>query len=279
MKTIVGALALVATAVAVGCTLLVPIPDSLTTPPDVDAAPGSPTDGGAISDATLVDGESGSSACTGGSAVFCDDFDHGAPFARWDRVIEGTGFGAVVDPAMSSSPPGSLLAHIDQSVSDDCAYARPEKTVAGSFSRMRLSFSFRAEGPESLADETVATMDITSNDGSCSILASLQWTGANYQLRFFEQITKNGQPATTQIDDTSVRLQKQTWEHLDVNVDYVARTLRLLDAAGNETLSIPLQLACPYAPAPATVTIGFHCSPAKTITRQMRADDVVFDPR
>jgi hypothetical protein len=221
----------------------------------------------------------GPTPCLGGSSVFCDDFDQDTTFLRWNGILQGPGRSVVVDQRIASSPPGSLLARIESSVTDDCAYARPVKTIAGAFTRARLSMSFRAEGPESLQRDAVAAVIFDVPTGVCATFALVNWLGSNYELTIIEQTSEQGNKNERDVShDTTIRFQKQTWEHLEVSVDYLKKEAAVIDQTGRTVATIPLQLACPYVPAPATAAVGFHCSSHQAITREMRADDVVFDP-
>jgi hypothetical protein len=266
------AIAFVATGSMLGiaCSLFVSIPDSLTDghgAADAEAgSPGSPQSDAGDSGGARVD------LC--GDAAFCDDFDHGPAFSRWDTVLNGPGLDAVLDGTFTTSTPSALLARIDKSVTDDCAYAGLEKRLSGSFTQSTLGVSLRAEGPEVLNEGALAVTDITSPAGMCAVLTGFQWTGSNYALSFHEQVVVGSNVQDT-THDSSLHIPKQSWQRIGVHVDYVAKEIAL-DANG-KTERFALERACPFAPGTAGLRVGFHCSQRQALTREMRADDVVFD--
>ena len=265
------------------CSLFVTIPASLTEPP-AGAGEAGPSTGDAASpaaDATSAAGDAGPFACAPtGSARFCDDFDHGAPFATWDRTIQGPGYGASVDTAIVETAPGALLGHVDSTVTNDCAYGRVEKEIAGAFTRVRLAVSLRAEGPEEIQDEALATLGVSQpgKDIGCVALVVVHWDGAAYTLQLYEQ-TLRGSNVDNQIHDVPIRMPPKTWQRVDVELDYAGRTIVLRDGAGATVHEDALKLACAASPGAADVTVGLHCSHVAAYTRRMRADDVVFDAR
>jgi hypothetical protein len=273
-------------AASVACSLAVTIPDSLTTPHDAGGGASVPGDAtlpppngpdGAGPDAP--DGGAPFACAPLGTAAFCDDFDHGQPFATWDRVIAGAGFGAAIDNAITASGSGALLAHIDSSVTGDCAYARVEKGFTGSFSRVRLAVSLRAEGAASLTDEVLAAVSINNDRVVCQVLVNFVWGGVNYALQLAEQTAPSGGNVQNEFHETPVKIEAQAWQRIDLEVDYQSKIIHMRDGAGKELFQDPLRLACAAAPANAEVDVGFHCSSKKAFTRLMHADDVVFDAK
>src|SRR5204863_7573056 len=120
------------------------------------------------------------------------DFDVGDPFAQWDRVVKGSGYGATVDSVFASSLPNSLVARIEAGAGDGCAYARPEKTIDGAFNAVRLGLALRLEGPERVAKGDLASVNVASDLGGCQSLVEAEYNGANYVLRIVEQLAPAG---------------------------------------------------------------------------------------
>jgi hypothetical protein len=272
-------------AVAVpACSLFVTIPDSLTEPSGGTTEAGPSTgDAASSGDATPQEGggEGGAAAFAcppGGSALFCDDFDHGAPLTTWDRVVQGTGFGASVDTGLFETSPGSLLAHIDSTVTDNCAYGRVEKEIAGAFTRVRLAVDLRAEGPEEVKEESLATIGVSqaNKDVACAVLVDFPWDGSAYTLLFHEQVLRSGNVDDT-THETPVRIPPKTWQRVDLEIDYGTQKLVLRDGSGATVYQDALGRACPASPGAADVDVGFHCSQVASFNRRMHADNVVFD--
>jgi hypothetical protein len=284
----VNALSRIATVLALaafaGCSLFVTVPnlsdgpiagpDGSTAPTGDAATPVSGDAGGGASDA----GDGG--LCTGlGTDLFCDGFDGTPPFGRWDQLVVGPGRTVVTDTLFNPpSSPNALFATIDGTVTDDCAYARVEKQIQAKFNRVRLSFSFRIEGPPpSLVNEAIArqSIDGDASDG-CQMLTNLSWNGASYDLVFSEQVVNGTQ--VTSMDHPAGTVPPQAWQRLTIDVTYGGKLITVHDGDGRERLREALNTTCPYYPNPATAALGFHCSQRKSATRQVRIDDVVFDP-
>jgi hypothetical protein len=271
-------LGLIAAILCTSCTFLVAIPDSLTHPHgDPDAGSDAATTLVDAGDATAPDARPSCDALT--SIHFCDDFDDSLSLTKWDRVSQNSGATATVDPTHFDSFPNSLLARI-ASGAGGCTYARPEKTLNGSFVGMRLAASVYVDGPESLVNDGVLTGLIDNDTGACQLIVNLEWSGIDfYTLQVVEQVVPHGGSAVSENHDTGIRIARGAWQHIELDVGYDTKMLRVKDAAGVEAYRSGLKASCTYAPAAATVAPGFHCSDQQAITREVRIDDVEFEVR
>jgi hypothetical protein len=260
----------------------VTIPDSLTEPHGAGEAGPVAGDAAASAEAAAPEGGGGGGgvfACAPlGTATFCDDFDHGPPLATWNTIVQGAGYGASVVSDVVDTPPGALFAHVDSTVTDDCAYGRVEKEIPGAFHRVRLAVSVRADGPSSLGNEAIATFGVSQADRGlgCQTLVEFQWTGASYALELSEQTSQNSK-INDQHHETPILIPAGTFQRVDIEMDYTAKTLIARDTGGVVIYQDTLRLDCTAAPGAADVDVGFHCSQASTLNRQMHADNVVFD--
>ncbi len=257
------------------CSLFVAVPDTSSNYGTLDGG----LDAGRVADA--ADARAPLDFCVGGGpALFCANFEEPQPFARWDAVTLEVGQEPSLDKAIFQSPSTSLLARIEASVTSTCIYSRVTKGIDGSFSRARVALDVRAEGPESFPGALVVVQNIgREGEGGCSVLTGLAWMGDHYVLDVLEQVGAANQPPPTFTHDRRGRVVPRTWQRLEIDVDYAARTLRIDDGSGGGVPSPELMMDCPYAPGRATLNVGFHCSAPAASGREIRFDDVVFDPQ
>ncbi len=69
--------------------------------------------------------------------TLCEDFDGGAPFARWDRVLGAPS----IDTALSVSPPASMRVTRAGARADGTAYL--ERSLPGSWAELACTYRFR----------------------------------------------------------------------------------------------------------------------------------------
>src|SRR5688572_14004945 len=69
--------------------------------------------------------------------TLCEDFDSGAPFARWNRVVGAPN----IDTAFSVSPPASMSITRADALTDGTAYL--ERSFPGSWAELDCTYKFR----------------------------------------------------------------------------------------------------------------------------------------
>jgi hypothetical protein len=268
LKTLRSILAIAGLFGFAGCSFLITVPDLSDGKGHPDAAVDhqnpSAVDAG---DAGLCDGLPHS--------AFCDDFDHAPLSDVWDRHYGDVG----ADTSFAESPPKSFFAKIPASETSGCFYAQAEKDVVGSFTGTRLTFSFRAGGEASLSNESIAVqrLGVEGGDGACVMIVGLEWNGSDYNLTLSEQVL-HGSIVDNEFHSAR-SVPANTWQRITVDVDYTANKVTVVEPSGLQRLDEPLKLNCAYFPNQAGVTVGFSCSSKKTSDREIRIDDVVFEPR
>jgi hypothetical protein len=198
---------------------------------------------------------------------YCADFDTGSisDYGRLDGL-------PTIDPAVSKSPPASLLAVVEVNASG--RYAKVTRDFTDTPASFAVAFDILVDEYDTSHDvELVAVQLSQSATQICLLNASVrgnQWT--------FDESCQDGATRTVDIAHrSSISLQLSRWTHVDFSVVFGAtRTFTLTIDGQSAYTSVALDPATASGAAAVSVGINYLQTAATTRTK-LHMDNVTFD--
>lgn len=170
--------------------------------------------------ADIVDAPTGWCASRPKPSTFCDDFDEGAFFTPFEKVMLSSAGTLNLDPTFWQSPPNSLASNVPQKSSNgDFAYV--VKEFAGTASHVVLAFDFQpASAPGDKTGAVVASINATNGTTT---------HGFGYRINppEFDSVveTLEGVDASASVTHSVTWLSAvNEWQRIQIDVDLVKRS-------------------------------------------------------